>query len=457
MIEILWDILIGLGVLSSVGLLFLGVIWKPRYVLYFIVFSIPLSIDKTLGGISFSFPVEPLILVYSIGVLVRFFLTKPLQIDSLKAAKSPLFLLWLLGLLWMIFTLIYSELWVVSLKKIIILTLFSGFFYVYFQEEMKTFSDWKKVFACYLGGTFISVSLVLLRHSKFDFLLHAAADMPKPYYAEHTIYGACLAFVLPSLFLNIVQTRRASVKWFWALLLFLYFLFALIVSASRASWLSLLWVSFMGVWVYYKLSLRKLLGVVVFILCIVGVFYQKIEFLLLNNRAESGNYASNIGEHLLSSVNIKTDVSNMERINRWYAALQMTKERPLTGFGPGTYQFSYGAFQPWWLLTRISSRHGLKGGAHSEIFTLLSEQGIPGFIISFLFVLGVILVSLRKLYTVHVYTAEAYGYLALTCGFMTYVFHGIMNVFSDQVEIAALSWMSIAFLSTRVLSFTRLP
>ena len=50
-------------------------------------------------------------------------------------------------------------------------------------------------------------------------------------------------------------------------------------------------------------------------------------------------------EHLQSISNISTDASNVERLNRWVSAFGMIKEKPLVGWGPGTYQFEYAPFQ----------------------------------------------------------------------------------------------------------------
>lgn len=55
--------------------------------------------------------------------------------------------------------------------------------------------------------------------------------------------------------------------------------------------------------------------------------------------------SSNLEEHLQSISNISTDASNLERINRWHSAFRMFAERPIFGWGPGTYSFEYAPFQ----------------------------------------------------------------------------------------------------------------
>ena len=73
-----------------------------------------------------------------------------------------------------------------------------------------------------------------------------------------------------------------------------------------------------------------------------------------------------------------TDESFTERANRWSAAARMGFSRPLTGFGPGTFEGRYAPFQNPWETTRRSTWGGDEGDAHSEVMTAFAEQGLPG-------------------------------------------------------------------------------
>ena len=83
-------------------------------------------------------------------------------------------------------------------------------------------------------------------------------------------------------------------------------------------------------------------------------------------------------ENFQSISNISTDDSNTERLNRWSAAISMLKERPIFGWGPGTYQFQYAPFQSSANITLISTNAGDLGNAHSEYISPLAETGILG-------------------------------------------------------------------------------
>ena len=87
---------------------------------------------------------------------------------------------------------------------------------------------------------------------------------------------------------------------------------------------------------------------------IVGVFVlifwsSILGMLQQNNQDSSGNMV----EHMTSITNISTDDSNVERLNRWACAFAMFDERPIVGWGPGTYKFIYSGYQKSYNLLKI--------------------------------------------------------------------------------------------------------
>lgn len=71
----------------------------------------------------------------------------------------------------------------------------------------------------------------------------------------------------------------------------------------------------------------------------------KIQESISYNSFQSHDPQATLLEKSMSVTNIQTDASNMERLNRWVSALRMFEERPMFGFGPGSYQFTYIPFQ----------------------------------------------------------------------------------------------------------------
>jgi len=141
---------------------------------------------------------------------------------------------------------------------------------------------------------------------------------------------------------------------------------AAIFSYSRAAWISLV----LGLAVYIVIRLRiKFRWILLSLGLILTIFFAfKWEILdaLEKNKQDS---SADFIEHVQSIANISSDASNLERINRWQSAIRMYQERPVFGWGPGTYQFLYAPFQRTKEKTIISTNFGDMGNAHRSVTT----------------------------------------------------------------------------------------
>jgi O-antigen ligase len=121
----------------------------------------------------------------------------------------------------------------------------------------------------------------------------------------------------------------------------------------------------------------------------------------------------------------------------------MAAEKPLFGWGPGTYQFKYAPFQVATDKTSISTNYGEVGNAHSEYLGTLSESGIPGM------VLYVLLLVSSYFRGINIYRKSgdkltSFLVIALLTGIATYIVHGALNNFLDTDKISALFWGMMA-------------
>lgn len=341
------------------------------------------------------------------------------------------------------------------------------FIFLFFIYPTRLFQDRREIhrfFACYLAGLVIAIVYTVGRHAAFGFLTHTAADMPKPLFADHTLYGAVLAFIFPYtiyLFINKIEKKKSlsenilvsksrlfiqklpsSVSLYNGFLL-LVVGFAIITAASRAAWIGLIVAFCMALVLFFQLKFRWLLTSILMLFFALYSYNGAIIDLLRHNKAQSNNPSGNFSEHFLSATNIESDVSNQERINRWGAAYDMFKERSLTGFGIGTYQFLYAPYQRFYLLTQISTRNADRGGAHSEYLTILSEQGVFSLLAFLLWMLIIVREGFHLIYQVQDKASKRL-YIAFLLGLITYWIHGLFNAFSDQIELTALVWATIA-------------
>jgi O-antigen ligase len=161
---------------------------------------------------------------------------------------------------------------------------------------------------------------------------------------------------------------------------------------------------------------------------------------LQNNKQDSSD---NLIEHVTSISNISTDASNMERINRWSCAIQMFLEKPVFGWGPGTYQFQYAPFQLYNDKTIISSNQGDMGNAHSEYLGPLAESGLLGLVFFLLLVFVVLFRAINLYYRIEDPDIKTL-LLAIIASLLSYFIHGAFNNFLDTDKASVALWSVIA-------------
>jgi O-antigen ligase len=192
------------------------------------------------------------------------------------------------------------------------------------------------------------------------------------------------------------------------------------------------------VWSVIKLKIRfKTLAITVaVILGFIFTFQTQIVMYLERNSDES---SSNLTEHFSSMTNITSDASNLERINRWNSALRMFEERPVFGYGPGTYMFQYARYQMKKDRTIISTNAADGGNAHSEYLGPLSESGIGGLATFLIIILTVTYTAIRTWTRLTDYRLKGILLSALT-GLITYYIHGFLNNFLDTDKLSVPFW-----------------
>ena len=403
----------------------------------FIVFATPLSIsleDLDIGGIGFFIPTEPLMF----GIMVLFFIKLGLEknVVDRKLLRHPVTIAIIINLVWLTVTTITSEHLVVSIK---FLTSRLWFVITLYFIAARLFADARNITRflwLYIVAFSIVITYTLIHHSLYGFEHDPAHWVMSPFFKDHTSYGSIIAFYLPVLFgftlwKNKSRTQR-GIAWFMTLL----FVAGLIFSYTRAAWVSLIG----ALAVYLAMVLRVKTWMIVVALGVgVGAYFHyadQIEMALEKNREESSD---DFAEHVQSISNISSDASNLERINRWNSAIRMWQERPIFGFGPGTYMFEYAPFQHSSELTIISTNFGTGGNAHSEYLGPLSESGVLG-MLSMLFIIAMVIRTALRLYK---RAREGWPKILITTlflGLITYWTHGILNNYLDTDKASVPFW-----------------
>lgn len=380
--------------------------------------SLPVDLDL---------PAEPLYMLISLLFIWQLLQQKyPLQ-DLLK---HPLTKLLGVLLLWQLLTSITSTMPGVSFKALaarlwMVIPAFI-FGYLLFSSYKRT----KTFFWLYILGLTVVILYTNIRLANYGLSNQQASNwVVEPFFPDHTSYGAMLVFFFFPL-VALVKHAVNPIEKVGGTFLIGVFLFAIVLSYTRAAWLSM--AAALGVFIifYLHISWKVLLAMAVGLLLILLISLPSLKNTLEDNRAES---SGNLMEHVQSMANITSDASNLERINRWKSAWRMFCEKPIAGWGPGTYMFQYAPFQFSYDRTRISTNFGDLGNAHSEYLGPLAEQGLPGFLIRVLWVVFTFYFSVRS-YRTMPSGKEKDLLLALILSLSSYYLHGILNNFLDTIK-----------------------
>lgn len=411
-------------------------------VLLLTAFTVPLSVNlKALdAGLAISLPAEPLLM----GILVLF-IAKTLYDGQYnrRISRHPIAIVIYCMFAWMLVTTITSEMPVVSIKFLL-----SRLWFVVpaFFLCAILFKDPKNIHRfiwLYIAALCIVCIYTIIHHAQFGFDGDSAHWVMTPFYNDHTAYGAALAIylilALTYVFLPDIRRRNRLIIIGVVVLLSV----ALILSNCRAAWLSM--IAAIGVLACVLLKI-KFHWVAAAVIVVFGLFFafqnQIIDALEKNNQDASGDLVENVK----SITNISTDASNLERINRWQSAFRLFHERPVFGWGPGTYQFVYAPYQMSKEKTIISTNAGDGGNAHSEYFGPLAEQGLVGSLLVAALVVVTVYCGLTTYKRCKNKKAKILV-LGATLAFISYFVHGFLNNFMDTDKLAIPVWSLAALIA----------
>ena len=435
------DIYFGI-LIPLVCILLLMYVFSLDKILLIAAFVTPLAID--IGdydlGVSISIPSEPLL----IGIL--FFIVLKILLEGgidRKIVRHPISLAIIFNLSWMLITAITSDIPLVSFKYLFSRLWFVVPIYLGGLMLFRTKTNIRLFIWAYVSALLIVVFYTTWVHMGYDFSEKAGHWVMTPFYNDHTAYGVILAFFVPVMFGITMDKSLSGRQRVLALIAEIILLVALYLSYSRAAWVSV--GVAIGVLVLVKLHIKFKWIVLTFIVGLTFFFSFRMEILdkLAKNKQDA---SANFVQQVQSISNISSDASNLERINRWKAALRMFSERPMLGWGPGTYQFEYAPFQRSSEKTIISTDLGDMGNAHSEYIGPLAESGVIG-LLSVLAILVTVIFTGLNVY--HKATNSQTRLLALsaTLALITYFVHGIMNNFLNTDKASVPFWGIVAVIT----------
>lgn len=387
---------------------------------YVVLFAcLPWSVEADFGTWAMRMPSEPLIGFLCLGLFLLLAQTPKLLLRVLSS--QYLLQISLVGIIWMAVSAWFSSLPIVAWKYWVVT---AAHWWVFAVGISIWPALWRRAFPWFAASMAGVAIYTLVHHAFYHFRFDQALLAPMPFFPDHTMWASAVVMVLCLVGIPLIQAmphdkRRQKPPIQIAQVTILAT--ALIFSTCRAAWASLVMAGLAYLFLIFKPRARLIL--------LLGLFI--------------------FGLGIYSMVQpCRLDVSAQERLNRWSCALRMAAEKPIVGYGPGTYKFQYLGFQKPEEMTRISlvvpiakrgpDNFGRGGGAHSEYLQVLSESGWPGFLLLISLAFSTLWLGFSKANGMNVLPF----FLAL-CAFWA---HAVLNDFLHDDRIAALMWGSMVML-----------
>lgn len=288
--------------------------------------SVPLHEFVPNFPIDMHLPTEPILA----GIMFMFFLRLLTEKNiDIRVFKHPISILIYLNVIWLFITSISSSMPLVSFKYLLVRVWFLTAFYFLAVQIFSKYSNIKKYLWFYIIPLLIVAIYTVARHVGYGiFDKDAAHFVMSPFYKDHTSYGALLAMYFPILLGFGINSRYSSNSKFmiWAVIIF--FLIAIILSYTRAAWVSLIGALGVFLILVFRIKFRFLFLVGAIIISLLFIYRVEIFQKLEKNEQDS---SADLKEHVKSMSNVASDASNLERINRWKSAVKMFEERPVLG------------------------------------------------------------------------------------------------------------------------------
>lgn len=417
-------------------------LYRLDWAMWFIVAATPISVNLTdlTGGAGLSLPTEPMLVLVTALVLLKIFIFG--EYDK-RLIRHPISIAIYVYMSWMLFTVITSQMPLVSLKQWTTRLWFVvPYYFVLGHLFLKNPKNAVRFLWLFLVPLIITCLYTIFIHSQYGFTKKTSTWVMFPLFKEHTSYGAVLAMFYPA---ALYLTFRKSSWGFRAVaaVLLVILTAATILSYTRAAWLSLV-----GAGAVYMVYVLRMSKTTVWSFALLALLIAGLNFSFISSKFERNTTDSSedFNEHVSSVTNVSTDASNLERINRWSCAIRMFMDQPWVGHGPGTYMFLYAPYQRPSEKTIISTNGGNRGNAHSEYLSALAESGILGLLTFLGLLMTVIVVAINSYQRIEQDWIRGLLRVAFL-GLITYYLHGFLNNFLDMDKASAPFWGFTALLA----------
>jgi len=365
-----------------------------KVLFYLLIISIPFSIAYFFpGGIALNLPTEPLLAGFLLLVPFYFLLNQDQR--SIDLIRHPISQLILLLVFWTFISLLFSTEKVISLKFLIAKAWFVAGFFIIAVLSIKNTKEYKLFFWCFFSSMLLVTVYILVRHASFNFSFVFVNRTMGPFFSNHVDSAVTQVAFLPFCLFGRFLYKKGSFARLVIDVGIVLLVVGIYYSYTRAAIASLVIIAFAFSIIRFKLMHYALaFGIVITTAFIINMASNNA-YLNYAPDYEKTVYNENWKKHLRATVNFE-DASAMERVYRWIAAFRMTLDKPIVGFGPGTFYENYKEYTVSSFQTFVSDNPE-KSTVHNYYLLTLVEQGIIGLLI-LLSLIVVCLIKVQQLY-----------------------------------------------------------
>lgn len=414
----------GLAAFGIVGLLV--ILLDFRILFYLLLFTLPLSNEiRLFEGFSLYVPTEPLTILL-LGLSIIYVLMRP---SLLRGAfwKHPITILIGLHLLWIGCSTITSTYPIVSVKYTLAKLWFIGTYYFLGGYLLKHGLTYRRLFWLLFIPTMGGIVYTLIRHAATGFLFDEVNRVMRPIFRNHVNYGVWITAMLPLMVLARTWYRKQSLGRLGIDLSILVTLVAIYFSYTRGAWVALACIPAFYLVIRYRMAVPAIAASLIGVLLFTATIFQGNKYLQYAPEFNKTIYHEDFSDHMSATFQMQ-DMSTVERFYRWIAAVRMSGEKPVTGYGPGNFVKNYKAYTVSSYSTYISDNEE-GSSVHNYFLTMLTEQGVPGLLIFIALIVAAVLM-IQRLYHRHEGPERA-QILAIGCCFLVLL---VNNFFSDLLE-----------------------
>jgi len=359
--------------------------------------------------------------------------------------RDSLVLIVVLQFLWTIVAVSFSEMPFFSFKFLLVKTWLLVCFFIFPIWIFRKKKDFVNGFLILLVPMLITIIVILIHHSMFSFRFDRIQRAITQLYYNHVDYSTVISMFFPLLVVTcwpLIRKRNIFIK--SALIItILLFIAGIGFAYARAAVVAVVFGLVVGVAIRMKLANLVMPGFYAVIILLMCYMVPNNKYISFRPDFEHTYMRKDFMDHVIATFR-GTDMSSMERLYRWIAAVRMSKERPLTGVGPRAFYYFYKPYAVTSFRTYVS-RNTEQSTTHNYFLYMLVEQGWPAMILYAIFMVAVFHKA-QRIY--HRFKDKFYRCVTMGLA-MTIAVGFINNFFSELIEthkVAALFYIPLAML-----------